>query len=344
MISVGILNVSGYIGAETARILRRHPHARVTSVTGRSAAGKPLSETYPHLAAYDLDVVEEVGDVDVIISALPHAAGAPALLPLIDKGVPIIDHTADFRLKSVSEFESWYKVTHPRPELLQQSVYGLTELHRDAIPGAKLVAAPGCFPTGSVLALAPAWREGLIGPDIVIDSKTGISGAGRSADVRYSFSELDENVVPYGLGGHRHLPEMTQELTALCPSGEGPAPRISFVPHLIPMTRGILTTCYALLAEGRESTTAEQVREAYDQFYANEPFVRVVSAPPETKQTLGSNLCLIYVTVDQRTGRLIAVSALDNLMKGGAGQGVQDMNLMLGLPETAGLDDVGVFP
>ena len=341
MISVGILNVSGYIGAETARILRRHPNVKVTSVTGRSTAGKPLSETYPHLAAYDLDVVEEVGDVDVIISALPHAAGAPALLPLIDKGVPIVDHTADFRLKSVTEFESWYKVTHPRPELLQQAIYGLTELHRKEIPGSKLVAAPGCFPTGSVLALAPAWREGLIGPDIIVDSKTGISGAGRSADVRYNFNELDGNVVPYALGGHRHMPEMTQELSALC---ESPAPRISFVPHMVPMPRGILTTCYASLAEGRESTTIEQLREMYEEAYAGEPFVRVVSTPPETKQTLGSNLCLIYVTLDHRTNRPIVVSALDNLVKGGAGQGVQDMNLMLGLPETAGLDDIGVYP
>jgi N-acetyl-gamma-glutamyl-phosphate reductase len=341
MISVGILNVSGYIGAETARILRRHPNVRVTSVTGRSAAGKPLAETFPHLAAYGIDVTEEVGDVDIVISALPHAAGAPALLPLIDKGIPIVDHTADFRLRSVSEFESWYRVTHPRPELLQESVYGLTELHRNDIPGARLVAAPGCFPTGAVLALAPAWREGLIGPDIVIDSKTGISGAGRSSDVLNSFSEANENVVPYALDGHRHMPEITQELVALC---ESPPPRITFVPHRIPMTRGILTTCYAQLAPGREDLTLDQIRALYQDAYSSEPFVRVTTTPPETKQTLGSNLCLVHVTLDRHANRLIAISALDNLVKGGAGQGIQDMNLMLGLPETAGLDDIGVYP
>ena len=341
MISVGILNVSGYIGAETARLLRRHPFVKVTSVTGRSAAGKPLAETYPHLAALELGVSDELGDVDVVISALPHAASATALLPLIDKGVPVVDHSADFRLKSASEFEAWYKTAHPRPQLLQESVYGLTELHRDEIPGSKLVAAPGCFPTGAVLALAPAWREGLIGADIIVDSKTGASGAGRTADVRYAFSELDANVVPYGLGGHRHLPEFNQELSRLC---ESPAPRITFVPHLVPMARGILTTCYAPLAPGRESTTAEQAQELYREAYAGEPFVRVGAAPPETKHTLGSNLCLIYVTVDARTARLVVVSALDNLVKGGAGQGIQDMNLMLGLPETAGLDDVALYP
>jgi N-acetyl-gamma-glutamyl-phosphate reductase len=341
MISVGILNVSGYIGAETARILRRHPNVKVTSVTGRSAAGKPLAETYPHLAPYDMDVAEEVGNVDIVISALPHAAGAPALLPLIDKGVPIVDHTADFRLKSVNEFESWYKVSHPRPELLNESVYGLTELHRDDIPAAKLVAAPGCFPTGAVLALAPAWQNGLIGADIIIDAKTGISGAGRSADVINSFSEVDENVAPYGLAGHRHLPEITQELQLLC---ESPAPRITFVPHRIPMTRGILTTCYATLAPGRESTSIAEVRDLYRQHYDGEKFARFVEFVPETKQTLGSNSCLIYVTLDERNNRLIAISALDNLVKGGAGQGVQDMNLMLGLPEDAGLDDIALYP
>ncbi len=341
MISVGILNVSGYIGAETARILRRHPHARLISATGRSAAGKPLADTYPHLAPFDLNVVEDVGDVDFIISALPHAAGASALLPLIDKGVPIVDHSADFRLKSVSEFERWYKVTHPRPELLRISVYGLTELHRQEIPGSKLVAAPGCFPTGAVLALAPAWQGGLIGPDIIIDAKTGISGAGRTADTRYAFSELDDNVVPYGLGGHRHLPEMNQELSRLC---EASAPRITFVPHLVPMARGILTTCYAVLAPGRESTPVAEVRDLYRQHYAGEKFVRFVDFVPETKHTLGSNTCLIYITIDERTSRLIAISALDNLVKGGAGQGIQDMNLMLGLPEDAGLEDIALYP
>jgi N-acetyl-gamma-glutamyl-phosphate reductase len=341
MIRVGIINVTGYMGAEAARILRRHPGARATSVTGRSGAGKGLGETYPHLDALQLDVTEEVGDVDVVISALPHAASAAALLPLVDRGIPVVDLSADFRLKSVSEYESWYKVSHPRPEALKNSVYGLTELHRREVAESRLVAAPGCFPTSAILALAPAWRNGLITQDIIIDSKTGISGAGRSLDLANHFGEANENVVPYGLAGHRHLPEISQELSLLC---ESPSPRITFVPHRIPMTRGILTTCYAPLAPGRESLSLEEVRGLYRDHYAGERFVRVVDAPPETKQTLGSNTCLVYVTLDQRTSRLIAISALDNLVKGGAGQGIQDMNLMLGLPEDAGLDDVAIYP
>ncbi len=341
MISAGIINVTGYMGAEAARILRRHPRVKLTSVTGRSGAGKPLGSIYPHLDPLGLDVTEEVGDVDVVISALPHAASALALLPLIDKGTPVIDLSADFRLKSVSEYESWYKVTHPRPDALNDSVYGLTELHRDEITKSKLVAGPGCFPTSAILALAPAWQAGLIGVDIIVDSKTGISGAGRSLDLANHFGEANENVVPYALAGHRHLPEISQELMGLC---EAPAPRITFVPHRVPMTRGILTTCYAPLAAGRESTTAAEARELYREHFAGERFVRVVDSPPETKQTLGTNLCLVYVTVDERTGRLIAISALDNLVKGGAGQGIQDMNLMLGLPESAGLDDIALYP
>ena len=341
MISVGIINVTGYMGAEAARLLRRHPHARLTSVTGRSGAGKSLGEIYPHLGPVGLQVVEEVGDVDVVISALPHAASAAALLPLIDRGLPIIDLSADFRLKSASEYEAWYGVAHPRPEALARSVYGLTELHREAIAASKLVAGPGCFPTSAILALAPAWRAGLITADIIVDSKTGISGAGRGLDLANLYGEADENVVPYSLAGHRHLPEIGQELAGL---RESPPPRITFVPHRVPMTRGILTTCYAPLAPGRESTTAAQALELYREAYAGEQFVRVVSSPPETKQTLGSNACLVYVTVDERTGRLIAISALDNLVKGGAGQGIQDMNLMFGLPEAAGLDDIGLYP
>lgn len=341
MIRLGIVNVTGYMGAEAARIMRRHPHVRVTSVTGRSGAGKSLGETYPHLAPLALDVTEEVGDVDVVMSALPHAASATALLPLIDKGVPVIDLSADFRLKSAAEYETWYKVAHPRPEALETSVYGLTELHRQDIPESKLVAAPGCFPTSAILALAPAWQNGLITQDIIIDSKTGISGAGRSLDLANHYGEANENVVPYSLGGHRHLPEIGQELSLLC---EAPQPKITFVPHRIPMTRGILTTCYAPLAPGREATTAGEARALYRDYYDGERFVRVTDTPPETKQTLGSNSCLVYVTVDQRAGRLIAISVLDNLVKGGAGQGIQDMNLMLGLPEDAGLDDVALYP
>ncbi len=339
MVRIGIVNVTGYMGAEAARLLHAHPEVELTSVTGRSAAGKPLGEVFPHLAPLGLTVAEELGEVDAIVSALPHAASAKALLPYIERGLPVVDLSADFRLRRVEEYEPWYG-KHPAPELLAQAVYGLPELHRDEIAAAKLVASPGCHATAAILALAPAVKAGLIEPDIVVDSKTGVSGAGRTLGLSYHFSEANEGVSAYGLGGHRQLPEMTQELGALC---EAPAPRITFVPHLVPMTRGILVTCYATL-RGESTGATDRIRDLYRDFYRESPFVRVVDEPPATKQTLGSNRCFLYPTVDERTGRLIVVSCLDNLTKGGAGQGVQCLNLMLGLPESTGLDGTALYP
>ena len=336
---VGIINVTGYAGAELARLLWRHPEVRLSSVTGRSEAGKPLGEVFPHLAPLDLTVGEELDSVDIAFSALPHGASAPALSPLIEAGLPVLDLSADFRLRDVDDYESWYGRKHPVPHLLPAAVYGLPELHREQIAGSRLVAVPGCYPTGAILALAPALKAGLIEPDIIIDSKSGVSGAGRTVDLRYHYAEANESVSAYGLDGHFHLAEMTQELSLLC---EAAAPRITFVPHLIPMTRGILTTCYAPLAPG--SRARSEVRDAYRDFYRDEPFVRVVDAPPQTKHTWGNNYCLLYPTVDTRTGRLVVVSCLDNLVKGAAGGAVQDMNLMLGFDETAGLEDLAVYP
>ncbi|MCH8026423.1 MAG: N-acetyl-gamma-glutamyl-phosphate reductase [Chloroflexi bacterium] len=339
MVRIGIVNVTGYMGAEAARLLHAHPEVELTSVTGRSAAGKPLGEVFPHLAPLGLTVAEELGEVDAVVSALPHAASAQALLPYIERGLPVVDLSADFRLRRVEEYEPWYG-KHPAPELLAKAVYGLPELHRDEIAAAKLVASPGCHATAAILALAPAVKAGLIEPDIVVDSKTGISGAGRTLGLSYHFSEANEGVSAYGLGGHRQLPEMTQELGALW---EAPAPRITFVPHLVPMTRGILVTCYATL-HGESTDATGRIRDLYRDFYRESPFVRVVDEPPATKQTLGSNRCFLYPTVDERTGRLIVVSCLDNLTKGGAGQGVQCLNLMLGLPESIGLDGTALYP
>jgi N-acetyl-gamma-glutamyl-phosphate reductase len=248
-----------------------------------------------------------------------------------------VDLSADFRLRKVEDYEMWYD-RHPMSEQLPGAVFGLPELHRDEIASARLVAGPGCHATAAIIALAPAIKYGLIESDIIVDSKAGISGAGRALGLAYHFSEANENVTGYSLGGHRHLPEMVQELGALW---EGPAPRITFVPHLIPATRGILVTCYASL-KGAEDT--ERVRLAYEEFYAAAPFVRVVSEPPSMKHTLGTNDCLVYLTVDARTDRLIAIACLDNLIKGGAGQGVQCLNLMLGLPEAAGLERLALYP
>ncbi|HWQ27552.1 MAG TPA: N-acetyl-gamma-glutamyl-phosphate reductase [Dehalococcoidia bacterium] len=343
MIRVGILNVTGYLGIETVRLLAQHPEARVTAVTGRSAAGKRLPEVYPHARGLDLVIGEDVGDVDIVISALPHAAAAEALLPYIRRGLPVIDLSADFRLKDPAEYRQWYGVAHPAPELLDQAVFGLPELHRDEIRSARIVATPGCFPTGAILSLAPLVREGIIEDDIVIDAKTGLSGAGRTLGLTVHFSEADESVDAYGLGGHRHLPEMLQELGRL---REGPPPAVTFVPHRIPMVRGILGTSYAKarpgkLPPGRETET---LRELFRDFYDGHPFTTVAETPPATKHVAGTNDCLLYPLFDARTGRVIVISALDNLVKGGAGQGIQCMNLMFGLPEDTGLRALAMYP
>lgn len=344
MLRVGILNVTGYAGAELARILAGHPQARVVGVTGRSEAGKRLPQVFPHLADLDLEIrlsLEE--SVDVVFSALPHKASAEACRPFLRAGVPVVDLSADFRLKDPEEYARWYGVTHPCPQYLETAVYGLTELHRPRVEGARLVANPGCYPTGALLALAPALKAGIVLPEVIVDAKSGVSGAGRSLSLHTHFSEVNESVSAYGLEGHRHLPEMVQELRPLAQGGEV---RLTFIPHLIPMTRGILSTCYAPLRPGAlpAGREAEAVRDLYRDFYRGEPFVRVVDAPPATKHTLGNNACLVYPTVDLRAGRLVVVSALDNLVKGAAGQAVQNMNRMLGLEETLGLTALALYP
>jgi len=279
----------------------------------------------------------------VVFSALPHKASAEAVIPLVERGVKVIDISADFRLKKVDEYQQWYGITHPGPQYLEEAVYGLTELHRQEVASARLVANPGCYPTGAILALAPAVKEGLIEGDIIIDSKSGVSGAGRSLSLTTHFSEVNENVMAYSVEGHRHLPEIIQELGAL---SRQPL-RVTFLTHLIPMTRGILNTCYAPLKEGVFASwekAKSELRQIYQDFYRGEPFVKVVGAPPQTKHTLGNNQCVIYTTVDVRTGRLMAISCLDNLVKGAAGQAIQNMNLMFGLPEEMGLEALAVYP
>jgi len=344
LISAGILGATGYAGAELARLLYHHPRVRVTSVASIEGVGQRLGEYFPHLWPLDLTIKEELGEVEVVFAALPHAVAAKLLLPFIDRGLPVIDLSADFRLKDVAEYERWYKTEHPRPQLLQEAVYGLPELHREEIVGCQLLANPGCYPTSAILALAPAVKAGLIEGDVVVDSKSGASGAGRSPGLTTQLAEAGEGISAYALAGHRHLPEIVQELALLA---EGTAPRVTFVPHLLPTARGILSTCYAPLATGIASGSeepAKAVRRVYKDFYKDEPFVRVVDAPPQTKHTRGSNFCLVYPTVDARTGRLIVVSCLDNLVKGAAGQAIQNMNLMLGFPETAGLEELSLYP
>lgn len=339
---VGIINVTGYAGVELARILVRHPMVTLASVTGRSAAGQKLNKIFPHISS-DIAVTAELDTVDLAFSAMPHKESAKEILPLISKGVKVVDISADFRLHDPENYEIWYGFTHPAPELLHDAVYGLTELNRVRIPKTNLVANPGCYPTGAIMALAPAVKAGLIEPDIIIDSKSGISGAGRTLSLTTHYCEANDDVMAYSVEGHRHLPEIIQELALL----HHPVPVISFVPHLIPMTRGILTTCYASLISGKlpeGKAGVEEIQKVYQQFYANEPFVRVTDVPPHTKYTYGANSCLIFPTIDWRANRIIVISAIDNLVKGAAGQAVQNMNLMLGLPETAGLEQLAIFP
>ena len=339
---VGIINVTGYSGCELARILYKHPEVEIVSVTGRSAAGQKLGEVFPHLSALNLTIAPELdGSLDLAFSALPHKASAEAVIPALEQGLKVIDISADFRLKSAEEYEQWYGVPHREPAYLEEAVYGLTELHRGEVKTARLVANPGCYPTSAILALAPAITHGLIEPDVIIDSKSGVSGGGRSLSLTNHFSEVNENVFAYSLKGHRHLPEITQEFAALTDT----PPSVTFLTHLIPMTRGILSSCYAKLRCGGDGVgTAERIVDLYRDYYAEHPFVQVTPAPPQTKQTLGNNLCLIHPTVDFRTGRLIVISCLDNLVKGAAGQAVQNMNLMCGFPETESLDALAVYP
>ena len=336
---VGIINVTGYAGSELARILHRHPEVEIAQVTGRSAAGKQLSEVFPHLLDADMTISPSLdSSVDLVFSALPHAASAEALSPFIEEDVRCVDISADFRLKDVNIFEQWYKTAHPCPQYIENAVYGLPELHREDVKRSRLIANPGCYPTGTILGLAPAFNADIVATDVISDSKSGVSGAGRKGDIAYNFNEINDNMSAYGLSGHRHMPEMSQELSALSQHGEV---RVTFVPHLAPMTRGILGTHYATL---KREVTQQEATELYQDFYLDEPFVRVVSSPPSTKETWGSNHILVNVNVDTHSGRLIVVTALDNLVKGAAGAGVQNMNLMLGLPEETGLETLAVYP
>lgn len=338
---VGIINVTGYVGVELARLLCRHPGIELASITGRSAAGQKIAKVFPNLACLDMTIDAKLGNVDLVFSAMPHGESAAEVIPLINAGKKVIDMSGDFRLQDPLEWQKWYGHVHPDTELLKKAVYGVSELHPEKIKKAQLVANPGCYSTGAILALAPAAKAGIIEPDIIVDSKSGVSGAGRTLKLGSHFCEVDENVCAYSVEGHRLMPEIVQEIELLT----GFDPKITFMPHLIPMNRGILSACYATLKAGKAgSNPKEYVNKIYQEFYADKPFVKVVEAPPHTKHVQGSNYTHIYTTVDSRTGKLIVLSVIDNLVKGAAGQAVQNMNLMLGLPETTGIDMPAMFP
>lgn len=338
---VGIVNVTGYAGVELARLLSLHPEVEISSISGRSATGKKLGEVFPHLSHLNLSITAELGDVDLAFSALPHKESATVIAPLLKAGVRVIDISADFRLKDSALYQEWYNFVHPHPELLPEAVYGLPELYRKDIAKTRLVANPGCYPTSAILGLAPLLKAGIVSSQIIIDSKSGVSGAGRSLNIASHFCEANEDTSAYALNGHRHLPEIEQELSCLM---HGIRSITTFVPHLVPMTRGILTTAYTTLNEQTEHVSNTEIKTLFQDFYKDEPFVRVVDAAPHSKHTWGSNMCLIFPTVDIRTGRIIVISTIDNLVKGAAGQAIQNMNIMLGLPETTGLEAPAIYP
>lgn len=342
---VAVLGASGYAGLELLRILLRHPAFEIAAVTSEQRAGQPVGEAFPALRG-QLDVVFEAADaaslapkVDLAFAALPHAASAPSVAALRRAGVAVADLSADFRLRDPAVYREWYG-EHPAPELLAEAVYGLPELHREKLRGAGLVACPGCYPTGALLPLAPFLREGLVETTgIAIDSKSGVSGAGRKLEVGYLFAELDENVHAYKVAQHRHAPEIEQEAGALA---GGPV-RVTFVPHLVPTIRGIATSVYA---RPRRRLSAADAHAVLASAYRDERFVRVLppGETPRLASVRGSNFCDVAVVSDERNGTLVLLSALDNLVKGASGQAVQCANLMSGLPEETGLLEAPCAP
>ena len=324
-----VAGASGFTGALAAQIVWRHPRLRLVAVTSRSDAGTRLDALYPRyrvpleLTELDLDRVE---GVDAALVAYPHGAAAPTVAALREQGILVVDLSADFRLRDAAAYERWYG-EHGAPELFGQGVYGLTELYREELREAKLVATPGCYPTASVLGLAPLAERGLLA-DLVVNAMQGVSGAGRGGGEELHYASMDENAFAYRTEGHRHRPEIEQELAAL----GSPVP-VVFVPHLLPLDQGELASCYA---QTTEPVTKEQVQALYRERYAGEPFVRVVDGPPGLRDLRDTNECHIYVTVEER-GRVLAFAAIDNLWKGASGQGIQNLNLMLGLDETEGL-------
>lgn len=347
MIRAAIAGASGYTGAELVRWLSGHRQVELGALAAGRRAGLPVAAVFPHLggvaqgrlAPTDWDLL--AADADVVFLALPHGEAIAAAPRLLAAGARVVDLGADFRLHDPAKYRHWYERKHTATDLLAEAVYGLTEWHRDAVAGARLIANPGCYPTASSMALKPLlehYGDRVTGA-VVIDAKSGVSGAGRNPRDGYQYAEMNENFRPYGAGAHRHQPEIEQELEL----AGGGGLRVFFSPHLAPMTRGILAACYVPMAE---PPSREELETVFVDRYADEPFVRVLtgSALPQTKATLGSNYCDLAVRADRERGLAVVFAAIDNLVKGAAGQAVQNMNVMLGLDETTGLLAVPVFP
>ena len=340
-VQVGIIGASGFTGAELLRLVAQHPQMELAYATGDSQAGTRAAELYPSLAAAyphlvfaEFDPAQAEG-LDVVFLGLPHEASMAMAPQLVGKVGCVVDLSAAYRLKDASLYPRWYGFTHDQPALLAEAVFGLPELHREALVGARLVATPGCHVTAATLALAPLVRAGLIATSgVVVNSITGVSGAGRAPKHTNSFCTVDEDVSAYGLLDHRHTPEIEQEVGA----------QVLFTPHLAPMNRGILATCYAQPAAGAGTLSTDTLLDALATFYASEPFIVVGKGSPSTKATLGSNAAHLTARYDERTGTVLVLCAIDNLAKGASGGALQAANVALGLPETAGLSSIGLFP
>lgn len=346
MIKVGIIGSTGYAGGELVRILMGHKNVKIKWFGSRSYIEKKYADVYRNMfqivdAVCMDDNMEELADeVDVIFTATPQGLCASLVTEEILRKVKIIDLSADFRIKDVQTYEEWYQIKHPSPQFLEEAVYGLCEVNRESVKNARLVANPGCYPTCSFLSIYPLAKEGLIDMNsIIIDAKSGTSGAGRGAKVDNLYCEVNENIKAYGVASHRHTPEIEEQLGY----ASNEKVTLNFTPHLVPMNRGILITAYASL---KKKVTYEDVKAIYDSYYKNEKFVRVLEKDvcPQTKWVEGSNYVDVNFKIDPRTNRVIMMGAMDNLVKGAAGQAVQNMNLMFGLSETEGLELVPMFP
>lgn len=346
MIKVGIIGATGYAGGELVRLLMGHKEAEIKWYGSRSYIDKKYADVYQNMFQIVEDVckddnLEKLADeVDVIFTATPQGFCASMMNEEILNKVKIVDLSADYRIKDVSVYESWYGIEHKSPQFLEEAVYGLCEINREKIKGARLIANPGCYPTCSTLSIYPMIKEGLIDPaTLIIDAKSGTSGAGRGAKVDNLYCEVNENIKAYGVANHRHTPEIEEQLGYAA----GEQVTLNFTPHLVPMNRGILITAYASL---KKEVTYEEVKAVYDKYYNDEKFVRVLNKDvcPQTKWVEGSNYVDVNFKIDPRTKRIIMMGAMDNLVKGAAGQAVQNMNLIFGFPETMGLELVPMFP
>ncbi len=348
VIKVGIIG-DGYTAEELTRLLARHPKAEVSAITSLFNVGRGFDEVFPNLTRYTSVKCEAMGPAELpafierfeaIFVALPHGQAVPVVSEAARQGKKVIDLGADFRFRQVEVYEAWYNTTHAAPELLAQAVYGIPELFAEQVRNTNIVANPGCYPTSAILGLAPALKAGLLDiQTLIVDSKSGVSGAGRTPALNNLFCEVNENVKPYSICTHRHAPEIEQGLSIMA----GEDVRISFSPHLIPMSRGILSTMYGSL---RRSVTQQELLELYTDFYQGRFFIRVLPEGqlPMTKAVYSSNHCDIGLVVDERNNRLVVMSAIDNLVKGASGQAIQNLNLMFGFPETCGLEAAGLLP